>query len=105
VDSDYVFVNLFAEPRGSAWSYSAVYDLVRRLRERVGLDFDPHWFRHTMATRALRDEVPLEVVSKLLGHASVTTTSDIYGHLTVADARKALQAAGWLSPNGSEVTW
>src|SRR5579863_8783868 len=37
IDSDYVFVNLFAGPRGQAWSYPAVYDLVGRLRARTGL--------------------------------------------------------------------
>ena len=105
LDSDYVFVNLFAEPRGRAWGYPAVYDLVRRLRARTGIEFDPHWFRHTMATRLLRDGVSLEVVSKLLGHASVTTTSDIYGHLTPADARRALEAAGWFDAHGTEVSW
>lgn len=103
LDSDYVFVNLFAEPRGQALSYPAVYDLVLRLRKRTGIDFDPHWCRHTMATRALRDGVPIEVVSKLLGHTSVTTTSASYGHLTAEDARKALEAAGWFT--GTEVSW
>jgi hypothetical protein len=75
-----VFVNLWAEPRGQALAYPAVYDLVRRLRKRVGFDFDPHWCRHTMATRALRDGVPIEVVSKLLGHASLATTLEVYGN-------------------------
>ena len=102
LDSDYVFVNLFAEPRGQALSYPAVYDLVVRLRKRTGIDFDPHWFRHSMATRMLRDAVPAEVVSKLLGHGSVTTTLSVYGHLTAEDARRALVAAGWFT--GSEVT-
>jgi Phage integrase family len=50
-DSDYVFINVWAEPRGQAWSYPAVYDLVSRLRTRIGLHFDPHWFRHSAATR------------------------------------------------------
>jgi integrase/recombinase XerD len=59
--------------------------------------------RHAYATRALRDGVPIEVVSKLLGHASITTTAAVYGHLTVEDARRALQAAGWFT--GNEVTW
>jgi integrase len=103
IDSDYVFVNIWAEPKGQAWSYPAVYDLVMRLRARTGLDFDPHWFRHTAATRWLRDGVSIEVVSKLLGHSSVTTTSAVYGHLTVEDARAALEKAGWLT--GREVTW
>jgi integrase/recombinase XerD len=102
-DSDYVFVNLFAEPRGQALTYPAVYDLVRRLRVRTGIDFDPHWYRHSMATRLLRDGVPIEVVSQLLGHASITTTAAIYGHLTVEDARRALEAAGWFT--GREVAW
>jgi site-specific recombinase XerD len=104
IDSDYLFINLFAEPRGQAWSYPAVYDLVLRLRRRTGVDFDPHWFRHSMATRALRDGVPVEVVSKLLGHISVTTTQAVYGHLTALDARRALEAAGWFTTSGSEVT-
>ena len=103
VDSDYVFINIWAEPRGQAWSYPAVYDLVIRLRARTGLDFDPHWFRHSAATRWLRDGVPVEVVSKLLGHSSVTMTSAVYGHLTAQDARAALEKAGWLT--GREVTW
>jgi len=103
IGSDYVFVNLFAEPRGQAWSYPAVYDLVVRLRAKTGIDFDPHWFRHSMATRLLRDGVPVEVVSKLLGHSSVTITVAVYGHLTAEDARAALEKAGWFT--GREVTW
>ncbi len=103
IDSDYVFINIWAEPRGRAWSYPAAYDLVLRLRAKTGIGFDPHWFRHSAATRWLRDGVPVEVVSKLLGHSSVTTTSAIYGHLTAEDARAALEKAGWLT--GREVSW
>jgi len=101
LDSDYVFVNLWGEPRGHPLTYAAVYDLVKRLRRRTGLDFDPHWLRHTYATGRLRAGMPVEVVSKLLGHASITTTADIYGHLTSEDARRALEAAGFLT--GREV--
>ena len=53
--------------------------------------------RHAYATRALRDGVPIEVVSILMGHGSVTTTASIYGHLTAEDARRALEAAGWFA--------
>lgn len=101
LDSDYVLVNLWRQPYGRPMTYAAVYDLVLRLRDRTGIDFDPHWFRHTTATRLLRDSVPVEVVSKILGHASLTTTTSTYGHLTVEDARTALQAAGWF--DGREV--
>lgn len=93
--SDYVFVNLWGRPMEHPLTYAAVYDLVRRLRRRTGLDFDPHWYRHTYATRLLRAGTPVEVVSKLLGHASITTTMSVYGHLNVEDARLVLERAGW----------
>ena len=103
LDSDYVFVNLWGQPYGRPWSYPAVYDLVQRLRRVTGVEFDPHWYRHTYATRLLRKNTPVEVVSTLLGHCSITTTMDIYGHLSVEDARRALEAAGWFT--GQEVRW
>ncbi len=101
LDSDYVFINLWGRPHGHPLAYPAVYDLVQRLRRRTGIDFDPHWWRHTAATRLLRDGVPIEVVSTLLGHADIATTLDVYGHLTAEDARRVLEAAGWFS--GREV--
>jgi integrase/recombinase XerD len=97
LDSDYVFVNLWAKPLGHPLTYAAVYDLVKRLRRRTGIDFDPHWYRHTYATGLLRKGTPVEVVSKLLGHASVTTTLEVYGHLGVQDAREVLEKAGWFT--------
>jgi integrase/recombinase XerD len=103
IDSDHVFVNLWAEPKGHAWTYQAAYDLVLRLRASTGIDFDPHWFRHSAATRWLRDGVRIEVVSALLGHSSVSVTSSVYGHLTAEDARAALEKVGWFT--GKEVSW
>jgi site-specific recombinase XerD len=101
VDSDYVFVNLWASPAGRAMTYPAVYDLVTRLRAATGIAFTPHWFRHTYATWLLRKGAGMETVKELLGHASVATTIDTYGHLTVEDARAVLAAAGWFT--GQEV--
>ena len=101
LDSDYVFVNLFGRPHGHPLAYPAVYDLVRRLRQRTGIMFGPHMFRHTYATWLLRRGAGMESVKELLGHASITTTVDTYGHLTVDDARRALEAAGWFT--GREV--
>lgn len=96
LDSDYVFVNLWGGSRGRPLTYAAVHDLVGRLRRDTGVDFEPHWFRHSYATGLLRAGTPVEVVSKLLGHASVSTTSGVYGHLSDADTRAALVRAGWL---------
>lgn len=101
LDSDYVFVNLWGRPHGHPLTYPAVYDLVKRVRRRTGVEFSPHWFRHTFATWLLRRGAGMESVKALLGHASITTTIDTYGHLTVEDARATLEAAGWFT--GAEV--
>lgn len=101
LDSDYVFVNLWGRPYGRPLTYPAVYDLVGRLRRRSGVDFGPHWFRHTYATWLLRRGAGMESVQQLLGHASISTTVDTYGHLSIEDARATLEAAGWFT--GAEV--
>ena len=49
----------------------------------------PHVIRHSVATQMLRDGVPLAHVSKMLGHASVAITADVYGHLQPEDLRGA----------------
>ncbi|WP_405059767.1 site-specific integrase [Kribbella sp. NBC_01505] len=103
LDSDYVFVNLWAAPVGAPLGYWAVMDLVARIRTRTGVAFTPHWFRHTYATELLRRGVPAEVVQKLLGHASVATTIDTYEHLEIEHLRGVLRDVGWL-PDPSQVT-
>ncbi|WP_321896818.1 site-specific integrase [Burkholderia cepacia] len=35
----------------------------------------PHAFRHTFGTQAVANDVPLDIVQKVLGHASLQTTS------------------------------
>lgn len=74
---------------------------MERLRQCTNVVFSPHRFRHTYATDLLRKGAGVETVKELLGHASITTTIDTYGHLTVEDARKTLEAAGWFT--GREV--
>lgn len=97
LDCDYVFVNLWGEPVGEPMTYASVYRLVRRLRASTGIEFSPHLFRHSYATDLLRRRVPPEIVQKLLGHASISTTIDTYSHLGVEDARRALVTAGVLA--------
>jgi integrase/recombinase XerD len=96
LDCDYVFVNLWGSPFGAPMSYASVDRLVRRLRERTGISFSPHLFRHSYATGLLRRGIAAEIVQHLLGHAHISTTIDTYSHLGVEDARSALVAAGIL---------
>ncbi|MEU5547897.1 tyrosine-type recombinase/integrase [Streptomyces sioyaensis] len=101
LDSDYVFVNLFRSPHGAPMTADSVKDLSRRLRRHSGVaHYSPHALRHTYATRLLRAKVPVEVVSELLGHASVQTTIDTYAHLTVEDHRRVLVEAGVMNGEG-----
>jgi len=48
-----------------------------------------HTLRHTYATTALLNGVPMHVVSRNLGHSSIMISADIYGHLTDDAARSA----------------
>ena len=93
-DSDYVFVNLFAQPYGRPLRYQAVHQLVRRLRKDTGISFTLHMLRHSRATDLLRHGVGVDVVARLLTHRSSTTTSQTYIHLDVDDLRAELTRAG-----------
>jgi integrase/recombinase XerD len=94
LDSDYVFVNLWAAPVGRPLRYQTVTKLVARLRGTTGIVFTPHLLRHARATELIRAGVPIEIVSKMLTHRSVTTTSETYLHLSVEDVRAELVRVG-----------
>jgi integrase len=101
LDSDYVFVNLWAGRIGHAMSYHSVHEIVARTRRIVGFEFSPHQLRHTYATVVRRGGVPIEIVSKLLCHRSVKTTTDIYLHASPQDLRAELERAGVLESLGA----
>jgi integrase len=60
----------------------------------AGLEPDTtfHDLRHTFASTALAEGVPISEVSRWLGHKSITTTVDLYGHL-VPEARSRARDA------------
>lgn len=47
---------------------------------------NPHMTRHTFATRYLRAGGRLTTLTQVMGHESIKTTADLYGHLDVRDA-------------------
>ena len=71
---------------------------VRRVRAGGGIDkpLTIHQLRHTFASRALNAGVSISVVSKWMGHASISTTYNIYIHameqerLTALDVLEAM---------------
>ncbi|TKK85608.1 hypothetical protein FDA94_24760 [Herbidospora galbida] len=68
----------------------------------VPADMTFHDLRHTFASTALAEGVPISEVSCWLGHESITTTVDLYGHLVpeasgrVRDALDSAYAAALL---------
>lgn len=51
-----------------------------------------HGLRHSMATAAMRSGCSLRVLQTILGHASASTTANIYQHVELADKSAALDA-------------
>ncbi len=51
---------------------------------------NPHVARHTFATRWLKNGGPMLTLSKAMGHASIATTVDQYGHLDLSDVARDL---------------
>lgn len=58
--------------------------------------FTPHGLRHFFASTALAHGIPIHEVSRWLGHRSIKTTVDVYGHLVPASwgrCRTIMQSA------------
>ncbi|WP_338672659.1 site-specific integrase [Streptomyces sp. SCSIO 30461] len=67
--------------------------------------YTPHGLRHFFASTALAHGIPIHEVSRWLGHRSIKTTVDVYGHLIPASwdrCRMIMQNA--LRPDAPPVT-
>lgn len=65
----------YGQTRGKGMTTAGVQKLVKRLGERAGvLNVHPHRFRRTAATLARRHGMPIELVSRFLGHENIETT-------------------------------
>ena len=53
--------------------------------------FSPHTLRHTFATRAIENGMQPKSLQKLMGHASLNTTMDLYCHVTDDTLYDAMQ--------------
>jgi integrase len=83
---------VFRGPRGGELSRSDVSrDLHKHALEDAGLrrSLRLHDLRHTAAASSLAAGLPLIYVQRRLGHASITTTQQVYGHLEESFLRGA----------------
>ncbi len=90
---------------GSRWVFPSPLDSTRprkeintfwaAIRKRVGLDdVRLHDLRHTVASQALLQGVPLPVVARLLGHSSSAMTLRVYAHVADREVEAAAERIG-----------
>ncbi|MGH3266097.1 MAG: tyrosine-type recombinase/integrase [Trebonia sp.] len=84
-----LFCTLDGEPVQAAY----VRNLLGRLAAKAGIDkrVHPHGLRHTFADELRAAGVDVVVISKLLGHSSISVTSRYLDHLTNYQAVAALE--------------
>ncbi|TDM39846.1 site-specific integrase [Macrococcoides goetzii] len=72
-------------------SHTAVNKTFKKLKTHIGIsdDITPYALRHTHASYLISKQIPIEYISKRLGHANISITLDIYTHLL--DEHKKIQ--------------
>jgi len=85
-------LDLDREPRLFPWKRKAGTIRVKRAIEKtLGVDASAHTLRHSFATLALEEGLPLQEVSEWLNHASAKTTAQYYLH------GKRTEAGSWFA--------
>lgn len=76
---------IFYNPRSSTGHYSVrtLYVSWEKVKKNVGITrpFTFHDLRHTNASNMIHQKVPIALITKRLGHTSIMTTYNIYGHI------------------------
>lgn len=73
---------LFVQEDGKPMNPDSLTDWLGKFSKKYDLpNVHPHKFRHTMASILYFNGVDSITISKRLGHAKVSTTTDIYSHV------------------------
>jgi site-specific recombinase XerD len=88
---------LFSTLQGAPLQTSYVRALLPRLGRRAGLEkrVHPHGLRHCFAAELMAEGVPINVISKALGHSSVSTTAQYLDHIQPQEVIDTLRARQW----------
>lgn len=74
---------VFLSKNGKPILNSAYNIILRRICEKSGIEkFSMHELRHTFATRCIQSGMTPKTLQGILGHANISTTMDIYVHVT-----------------------
>lgn len=93
-DSGYLFVSA----RGGGLTPNAIYQMIRRLAKRAGVQgrCNPHAFRHGWVRGALRNGADLGTVSDILGHSSIEVTKRFYARWADDELQERHDKFTWL---------
>lgn len=85
---------LFESNRAAPFTPRRIQQIVQAVARRAGVEkrISPHTYRHSMATFLRNQDVPLDVVQLLLGHADPRTTQ-LYARLSLSTVRTAYDQA------------
>jgi integrase len=75
-----------------------INQVMKRLGKKAGIQkgYNPHNWRHGCARGMTRRKAPLQSLSQLMGHSSVSVTADIYGTLDEDDLQQMHDECSWL---------
>jgi integrase len=83
---------VFCQSDGTPFKPGTIRQSWKRLTKRLGIkNISFHALRHTHATLLLRQGISPKVISERLGHANITTTLNIYAHVTPGMQRHAVE--------------
>lgn len=83
---DIVLLSPRGNPIRSGTFHNVVWQpAVAELEQRIGKRPRVHDLRHSWASWAIQRNVPLPVIQRQMGHESIETTVDTYGHLARSD--------------------
>jgi integrase len=92
-DDDFVFARVDGSPYDPDHLRNVVlYPALERARiERSAREFGFHIFRHSAASIVHAETHDIKLAQELLGHARISTTSDIYVHVSEVVAEEAVK--------------
>lgn len=78
-----VFITRDNQPIESRTVQKSMEYIMKNIRKKQDFErFTPHTFRHTFATRAIEQGMNPKTLQKILGHATLQMTMDLYCHVT-----------------------
>ena len=93
INTDFIFTSAVGTPIDPRNFYR---EFTKICRDAGMGDWHPHELRHSASSLMLAQGVKLQVVSQVLGHASIRMTADVYGHILDPDRQEAADAMGTL---------